>query len=60
MSEKKFYYGGQAVIECVMICGKNSLAVATGHTNGQISIANPHPASKNIKASGERLRWCEV
>ncbi len=38
MAEKKFYYGGQAVIEGVMMRGKNTLATATRHPNGEIGI----------------------
>jgi uncharacterized protein YqhQ len=38
MAEKKFYYGGQAVIEGVMMRGKNTLATATRHPNGEIGV----------------------
>jgi uncharacterized protein YqhQ len=35
---KPFYYGGQAVIEGVMMRGKNSIAVAVRQPDGQINI----------------------
>ncbi len=38
MAEKKFYYGGQAVIEGVMMRGKTTLATATRHPNGEIGV----------------------
>jgi uncharacterized protein YqhQ len=37
--EKKFYYGGQAVIEGVMMRGKQVLAVATRKPNGEIATS---------------------
>jgi uncharacterized protein YqhQ len=40
MAEKKFYYGGQAVIEGVMMRGKESMVVATRRPNGEIGL-NP-------------------
>ncbi len=40
MAEKKFYYGGQAVIEGVMMRGKESMVVATRRPNGEIGV-NP-------------------
>jgi uncharacterized protein YqhQ len=40
MAEKKFYYGGQAVIEGVMMRGKDNLVVATRRPNGEIGV-NP-------------------
>jgi uncharacterized protein YqhQ len=45
MAEKKFYYGGQAVIEGVMMRGKQSMAIATRHPNGEIGVSNPPLAS---------------
>jgi hypothetical protein len=36
MAEKKFYYGGQAVIEGVMMRGKQVMATATRRPNGEI------------------------
>jgi len=36
MAEKKFYYGGQAVIEGVMMRGKKVLVTATRRPNGII------------------------
>jgi hypothetical protein len=36
--DKPFYYGGQAVIEGVMMRGKNSIAVAVRQPNGVISV----------------------
>ena len=38
MAEKKFYYGGQAVIEGVMMRGKKTMATATRHPNGEIGV----------------------
>jgi uncharacterized protein YqhQ len=38
MAEKKFYYGGQAVIEGVMMRGKNTMATAMRRPNGEIGI----------------------
>jgi len=38
MAEKKFYYGGQAVIEGVMMRGKNTMATATRRPNGEIGV----------------------
>jgi uncharacterized protein YqhQ len=38
MAEKKFYYGGQAVIEGVMMRGKTTLATATRRPNGEVGI----------------------
>ena len=40
MAEKKSYYGGQAVIEGVMMRGKESMVVATRRPNGEIGL-NP-------------------
>jgi uncharacterized protein YqhQ len=40
MAEKKFYYGGQAVIEGVMMRGKETMVVATRRPNGEIGL-NP-------------------
>jgi uncharacterized protein YqhQ len=40
MAEKKFYYGGQAVIEGVMMRGKDNMVVATRRPNGEIGL-NP-------------------
>jgi uncharacterized protein YqhQ len=37
-SNKKFYYGGQAVIEGVMMRGKRSIAVAVRQPNGEIKL----------------------
>jgi uncharacterized protein YqhQ len=38
MAEKKFYYGGQAVIEGVMMRGKQVMATATRRPNGEIGF----------------------
>lgn len=38
MSEKKFYYGGQAVIEGVMMRGKQVMVTATRRPNGEIGV----------------------
>ena len=38
MAEKKFYYGGQAVIEGVMMRGKTTMATATRHPNGEVGV----------------------
>ena len=38
MAEKKFYYGGQAVIEGVMMRGKQIMATATRRPNGEIGV----------------------
>jgi len=38
MSEKKFYYGGQAVIEGVMMRGKQVMVIATRRPNGEVGI----------------------
>jgi uncharacterized protein YqhQ len=38
MAEQKFYYGGQAVIEGVMMRGKKVMATATRHPNGEIGV----------------------
>jgi uncharacterized protein YqhQ len=45
MAENKFYYGGQAVIEGVMMRGKHVMAVATRKPNGEIgtNIQELHP-----------------
>ncbi|HJX04033.1 MAG TPA: DUF1385 domain-containing protein, partial [Dehalococcoidia bacterium] len=37
--EKPFYYGGQAVIEGVMMRGRKALAVAVRQSNGEIKIS---------------------
>jgi len=37
MSESKFYYGGQAVIEGVMMRGKRTMVTAVRQPNGNIS-----------------------
>ena len=42
MAEKKFYYGGQAVIEGVMMRGKQIMVTATRRPNGEIGV-NPQP-----------------
>jgi uncharacterized protein YqhQ len=39
---KKFYYGGQAVIEGVMMRGKKTMVTAVRRPNGEISV-NPQP-----------------
>ncbi len=36
--EKKFYYGGQAVMEGVMMRGKQIMATAVRRPNGEITI----------------------
>lgn len=38
MAEKKFYYGGQAVMEGVMMRGKQIMATAVRRPNGEITI----------------------
>jgi uncharacterized protein YqhQ len=38
MSDNKIYYGGQAVIEGVMMRGKQVMAVATRRPNGEIGV----------------------
>ena len=38
MAEQKFYYGGQAVIEGVMMRGKKLMVTATRHPNGEIGV----------------------
>ena len=38
MAEKKFYYGGQAVIEGVMMRAKKTMATATRHPNGEVGV----------------------
>jgi uncharacterized protein YqhQ len=40
MPEKKFYYGGQAVIEGVLMRGKQALAIAVRQSNGQIKVTD--------------------
>jgi uncharacterized protein YqhQ len=37
---KKFYYGGQAVIEGVMMRGRKSMAVAVRRPNGEIALSS--------------------
>jgi len=37
---KKFYYGGQAVIEGVMMRGRKSIAVAVRRPNGEIALSS--------------------
>lgn len=37
---KKFYYGGQAVIEGVMMRGQKSIAVAVRRPNGEIAVSS--------------------
>jgi uncharacterized protein YqhQ len=44
MAENKFYYGGQAVIEGVMMRGKQTMVVATRRPNGEIGV-NSQPLS---------------
>jgi uncharacterized protein YqhQ len=39
MAEKKVYYGGQAVIEGVMMRGKENLVVAVRRPNGEIGLS---------------------
>lgn len=38
MMAKKFYYGGQAVVEGVMIRGQKTVAIAVRHPNGEVAI----------------------
>jgi uncharacterized protein YqhQ len=38
MAEKRFYYGGQAVIEGVMMRGKDNLVTAVRRPNGEIGL----------------------
>ena len=55
MSESKFSYGGQAVIEGVMMRGRRSLAIATRHGSGRVNIDG-----WNISDSGKRpgfFKW---
>jgi len=40
MAEKKFYYGGQAVIEGVMMRGKHVMATAVRRPNGEIGVTS--------------------
>jgi uncharacterized protein YqhQ len=40
MSQKKFHYGGQAVIEGVMMRGKNSVAIAVRQPDGEIKVTD--------------------
>ncbi len=40
MPEKKFYYGGQAVIEGVLMRGKQALAIAVRKSNGEITVTD--------------------
>jgi uncharacterized protein YqhQ len=40
MPEKKFYYGGQAVIEGVLMRGKQALAIAVRQSNGEIKVTD--------------------
>jgi len=42
VAEKKFYYGGQAVIEGVMMRGKQVMATAIRRPNGEIGIQSQH------------------
>lgn len=42
---KKFFYGGQAVIEGVMMRGKNSIAIAVRRPNGEIVVKDEQPSS---------------
>jgi uncharacterized protein YqhQ len=42
MAEQKTYYGGQAVIEGVMMRGKKNMVTAVRRPNGEISL-NPQP-----------------
>jgi uncharacterized protein YqhQ len=42
MAEKKTYYGGQAVIEGVMMRGQKNLVTAVRRPNGEIAV-NPQP-----------------
>lgn len=37
---KKFYYGGQAVIEGVMMRGRKGIAVAVRQPDGQIAVSS--------------------
>src|SRR3989475_10657840 len=39
MAERRIYYGGQAVIEGVMIRGPSSMAIACRKPNGQIIVS---------------------
>jgi uncharacterized protein YqhQ len=45
MAEKKFYYGGQAVIEGVMMRGKKTVATATRRPNGEVGVDSRYLAS---------------
>jgi uncharacterized protein YqhQ len=45
MAEQKFYYGGQAVIEGVMMRGKQVMATATRRPNGEIGVDSQRLAS---------------
>jgi hypothetical protein len=43
--KKKFYYGGQAVIEGVMIRGKEGVAISVRQPNGQLNVVKQPLAS---------------
>ena len=45
MKEKPFYYGGQAVIEGVMMRGRENVAVAVRRPDGEINVTNQPLAS---------------
>lgn len=45
MKHQPFYYGGQAVIEGVMMRGRESVAVAVRRPNGEISVTTQELAS---------------
>ncbi|MGA7677321.1 MAG: DUF1385 domain-containing protein [Dehalococcoidia bacterium] len=45
MNEKPFYYGGQAVIEGVMMRGRENVAVAVRRPDGEINVTNQPLAS---------------
>lgn len=54
MTDKKheFHYGGQAVIEGVMMRGKNDFAVAVRRANGEIVTT-----AENVESMFAKLRW---
>jgi uncharacterized protein YqhQ len=50
MAEQKFYYGGQAVIEGVMMRGKKVMVTATRRPNGEIGV---NPQTLNTLYTGK-------
>lgn len=54
MKEKPFFYGGQAVIEGVMMRGRNSLAIAVRKQDGTVTVREDHlrPVTKRFPILG--------